>query len=80
MLVNSTGNPGLAKGGSGDVLTGLIGGLIARGYPSRDAAALGVWLHGYAGDRLTEEFTPECYSSQDLIDALWKGFQDLYTF
>lgn len=80
VLVNSTGNPGMAKGGSGDVLTGLIGGLIARGYPSRDAAALGVWLHGYAGDRLTEERTAESYSSRDLIDALWKGFKELYTF
>lgn len=80
VLVNTTGNPGLAKGGSGDVLTGLVGGLIARGYPSRDAAALGVWLHGYAGDCLTEERTAEGYSSRDLVDSLWKGFKQLNTF
>ena len=77
-LVNTTGNPGLAKGGSGDVLTGLIGGLMARGYASLDAAALGVWLHGYAGDVLTAERTAEAYSSRDLIDKLHCGFIDLY--
>ena len=77
-LVNMTGNPGMAKGGSGDVLTGLIGGLMARGYASLDAAALGVWIHGYAGDVLTAERTAEAYSSRDLIDKLHCGFIDLY--
>ena len=73
-----TGGPGLAKGGSGDVLTGLIGGLMARGYAPEDAAALGVWIHGYAGDRLTEERTAEAFSSRDLADHLWLGFKALY--
>lgn len=77
-LVNSTGNPGLAKGGSGDVLTGLIGGLMARGYAGLDAAALGVWIHGYAGDVLTAERTAEAYGSRDLIGRLHCGFIDLY--
>ena len=77
-LVNTTGNPGLAKGGSGDVLTGLLGGLLARGYASVDAAALAVWLHGFAGDILTQERTVEAYSSRDLIDVLYKGFKELY--
>ena len=77
-LVNTTGNPGLAKGGSGDVLTGLIGGLMARGYASLDAAALGVWIHGYAGDVLTAERTAEAYSSRDLIGKIHCGFIDLY--
>ena len=77
-LVNTTGNPGLAKGGSGDVLTGLIGGLLARGYAAPDAAALAVWLHGRAGDLLTEERTAEAYASLDLIDYLFKGFKELY--
>ena len=77
-LVNTTGNPGLAKGGSGDVLTGLIGGLMARGYESLDAAALGVWIHGYAGDVLTAERTAEAYSSRDLIGKIHCGFIDLY--
>ena len=77
-LVNTTGNPGMAKGGSGDVLTGLTGGLMARGYAAIDAAALGVWIHGYAGDRLTEERTAEAWSSRDLIDRLPAGFKALY--
>jgi NAD(P)H-hydrate epimerase len=76
-LVNTTGNPGMAKRGSGDVLTGLIGGLLARGYAAEDAAALGVWLHGYAGDVLTINNTAEAYSSQDLIHELNCGFYRL---
>ena len=77
-LVNTTGNPGLAKGGSGDVLTGLLGGLLARGYAAADAAALAVWLHGRAGDLLTAARTAEAWSSQDLLDSLYKGFVELY--
>ena len=77
-LVNTTGNPGMAKGGSGDVLTGLIGGLLARGYAAPDAAAIGVWVHGYAGDILTERCTAEAYDSSDLIKELHGGFQKLY--
>lgn len=77
-LVNATGNPGLAKGGSGDVLTGLLGGLLSRGYASADAATLAVWLHGRAGDFLTEERTAEAWSSRNLVDVLWKGFKELY--
>ena len=76
--VNTTGNPGMAKGGSGDVLTGLIGGLIARGYPAARAACLGVWLHGFAGDRLTETCTAESYDSRDLISTLPEAFRELY--
>ena len=77
-LVNTTGNPGLAKGGSGDVLTGLLGGLLARCYAAPDAAALAVWLHGRAGDLLTEERTAEAYASLDLVDYLHRGFKELY--
>ena len=77
-LVNTTGNPGMAKGGSGDVLTGLIGGLMARGYAAPDAAALGVWIHGYAGDMLTAKNTMEAYDSSDLINELSGGFYKLY--
>lgn len=76
--VNTTGGPGMAKGGSGDVLTGLIGGLMARGYSAEDAATLGVWIHGYAGDVLSAERTEEAYSSRELIDKLYCGFQELY--
>ena len=76
--MNTTGNAGMAKGGSGDVLTGLIGGLLARGYPAAPAALLGTWIHGFAGDCLSRECTPEAYSSLDLIEALYKGFKELY--
>ena len=73
-FVNTTGNAGMAKGGSGDVLTGLVGGLLARGYKALDAALLGTWIHGFSGDYLSEECTPEAYNSQDLIGFLYKGF------
>ena len=76
-FVNTTGNPGMAKGGSGDVLTGLVGGLMARGYCALDAALLGVWIHGYAGDALTSARTAEAWSSRDLVDFLWQGFAAL---
>ena len=75
--LNTTGNPGLAKGGSGDVLTGLVGGLLARGYDALQAAALGVWIHGFAGDALTARCTAEAYNSRDLIDALYLGFKTI---
>ena len=78
VLVNTTGNPGMAKGGSGDVLTGLLAGLLARGYAAPDAAALAVWLHGFAGDILTQERTAEAYSSMDLVDYIYLGFKELY--
>ena len=54
LWVNSTGNPGMATGGMGDVLTGIIAGLMAQGIPSEIAAALGVYLHGLAGDIVAE--------------------------
>ena len=76
-LVNTTGNPGMAKGGSGDVLTGLIGGLLARGYGAEDAAALGVWIHGKAGDVLTTGKSAEAYDSEALIGKLECGFREI---
>jgi NAD(P)H-hydrate epimerase len=52
LLVNPTGGPGLATGGTGDVLAGVIGALLAQGLAPHDAAGLGAWLHGRAGERL----------------------------
>ena len=59
------------------MLTGLIGGLLARGYSALEAATLGVWIHGRAADYLTVKCTAEAYSSRDLIDALYQGFKAL---
>jgi len=55
LFVNTTGNPGLATGGSGDTLSGIIGGLLAQGLAPFDAARLGVWLHGHAADLVLME-------------------------
>jgi hydroxyethylthiazole kinase-like uncharacterized protein yjeF len=52
VAVNRTGNPGLATGGTGDVLAGLVGTLLGQGWPAWEAALAGVWLHGAAADRL----------------------------
>jgi hydroxyethylthiazole kinase-like uncharacterized protein yjeF len=73
---NSTGNNGMAKGGTGDVLCGLVTGLIASGYPSLDAAILGVFLHGRAGDLAAMKKSPEGMTAGHLatqIGAAWKS-------
>ena len=70
LYFNSTGNSGMAKAGSGDVLTGLLTGLMARGYNSEEAALLGVYYHGLAGDKATETFGTESMNSQDMIDFI----------
>ncbi len=77
VLVNTTGNSGLAKGGSGDVLTGLIASLLAQGTPAAAAAAGGVWLHGRAGDLAAEELTPYCMTPEDVVAALPKAFREI---
>ena len=53
--INTTGNPGLSTGGSGDTLSGILGGLLAQGFAPLDAARLGVWLHGHAADLVLAE-------------------------
>lgn len=67
---NSTGNSSMAKGGSGDVLTGYITGLLARGYSSEHAAILGVYMHGRAGDKAALKYGMESMNSKDLVDEL----------
>lgn len=74
---NSTGNPGMATGGSGDVLTGMLTGLLAQGYSPRDTALLGVYLHGLAGDLAAEELGQEALTAGDLTAFLGKAFQVL---
>lgn len=67
---NRTGNPGMATGGSGDVLTGIIAGLLGQGFSPIDAAMLGAHLHGDAGDIAAERVTPQALIATDLIEAL----------
>lgn len=75
ILVNNTGNSGLAKGGSGDVLTGIIASLLCQGATPVQAAASGVWLHGRAGDFAAAELTEYCVTPPDVIWRLPRAFQ-----
>ncbi|MDA0990446.1 MAG: NAD(P)H-hydrate dehydratase [Verrucomicrobia bacterium] len=75
--VNLTGNPGMARGGMGDVLAGLLGGLLAQGHGPADAARLAVYLHGRAGDRVAWSTSQSGMSVQDVIDALAGSFGEL---
>jgi hydroxyethylthiazole kinase-like uncharacterized protein yjeF len=74
---NSTGNPGMAKGGSGDVLTGVITGLMARGYEAKEAAILGVYIHGAAGDLAARDLGLEGMLATDIIERLGLAAQEL---
>ncbi|WP_019622687.1 bifunctional ADP-dependent NAD(P)H-hydrate dehydratase/NAD(P)H-hydrate epimerase [Amphritea japonica] len=68
--LNPTGNPGMASGGMGDVLSGVIGALIAQGLSSGDAARLGAWLHGAAADRNAEQKGTRGMQATDLLAQL----------
>lgn len=68
--VNSTGNPGMAVGGSGDVLAGVITALLGAGLPPLEAAACGAWLHGAAGDRCASELGQYGMLPTDMLSAL----------
>jgi NAD(P)H-hydrate epimerase len=70
VFINSTGNPGMATGGTGDALTGMIGGLLAQGYPAKQAACLGVYLHGLAGDLAAKEKSEMGMIAGDLIEKI----------
>ncbi len=75
---NSNGNPGMATGGSGDVLTGILLGLVAQGYSSKMASILGVFLHGLAGDIAAERKGRDALIAGDIIDNLGRAFKKLY--
>ena len=68
--INPTGNPGMASGGTGDVLTGMIGGLLAQGLAPFDAAAAAVFFHGLAGDHAAQSRTECCLVAGDLLEFL----------
>jgi len=76
---NSTGNPGMATGGSGDALTGMILSLLSQGYTPVNAAITGVYLHGLAGDIAAEKFSMESMLSSDIIDEIGEAVKRLKT-
>jgi NAD(P)H-hydrate epimerase len=71
---NSTGNPGMATGGSGDVLTGIITALLAQGYPPFEAAVVGVYFHGLAGDKAATAKGYNALIASDIIAYLPQAF------
>jgi NAD(P)H-hydrate epimerase len=70
IAVNPTGNPGMASGGMGDVLTGIIAGLITQGYSPEAASHIGVYLHGAAADTLADRIGPVGYLASEVMNAI----------
>ena len=77
ILFNTTGNSGMATAGSGDVLTGIITGLLARGYNAGDACTVGMYLHGLAGDLAAKDLGKESLIARDIIKYLPHAFKRL---
>lgn len=77
VFFNSTGNPGMATAGSGDVLTGMILSLLAQRYTPEEAAVLGVYLHGLAGDMAAMEIGPEAMIASDITEHIGKAYLSL---
>ena len=77
VMFNTTGNAGMATAGSGDVLTGILTGLLARGYKPQDACIVGVYLHGLAGDLAAKEIGEESLIASDIIQYISKAFKRL---
>ena len=78
LFINSTGNPGMATAGSGDVLSGVIGGLMAQGYNPMEAAIFGVYLHGSSGNLAVQHTGFEALVASDLIEYLGPAFLELF--
>jgi NAD(P)H-hydrate epimerase len=77
LRINLTGNPGMAAGGMGDVLTGMIGALLAQGMEPYDAASFGVWFHGAAGDRAARHLGPVGLLASDVMHSLPHLFREM---
>ncbi|CAH8285732.1 hydroxyethylthiazole kinase-like uncharacterized protein yjeF/hydroxyethylthiazole kinase-like uncharacterized protein yjeF [Mariniflexile fucanivorans] len=78
LYINSTGNPGLATGGSGDVLTGIITGLMSQGYNPLSASVFGVYLHGKSADIAVEDFGYQSLIASHVIEYLGEAYKDLF--
>lgn len=71
---NPTGNPGMATAGSGDVLTGILTGLLSQGYTPKAALLLGAWLHGLAGDLAADDISEESLIAEDIVNYLGQAW------
>jgi NAD(P)H-hydrate epimerase len=77
VFINPTGNTGLAKGGSGDLLAGLIGGLLAQGCTGLDAACAGVYLHGLCADLAAHDLSERSMLASDLLHYISEAFLEI---
>ena len=75
--INKTGNSGMAKGGSGDVLSGIISSLMAQGVDSFEACCIGVYVHGLSGDLASEHLSKTAMLPRDIINYLPQAFKTL---
>ncbi len=78
LYINTTGNPGMATAGSGDVLTGVISGLVAQGYAPLDATIFGVYLHGKAADISVEDYGYQSLIARHIIETIGDAYIDLF--
>ena len=76
-IVNTTGNSGMSKGGSGDVLAGIVSSLSAQGYTPFEAASFGAYIHGMAGDFAAEKLGVQFMLPSDIINELSAVFKNL---
>jgi NAD(P)H-hydrate epimerase len=77
IFINPTGNPGMASGGMGDVLAGVLAALLGQGVAAADAMKLGVYLHGFVGDRVAEAKGEIGLIASDVIEGLPDGMRAL---
>ncbi|WP_027137604.1 NAD(P)H-hydrate dehydratase [Gaetbulibacter saemankumensis] len=78
VYINTTGNPGMATAGSGDVLTGIIAGLISQGYTPLNATVFGVYLHGSAGDLAAINYGNESLVASNIVEYISEAYKDLF--
>jgi hydroxyethylthiazole kinase-like uncharacterized protein yjeF len=78
IYINTTGNPGMATAGSGDVLSGVIAGLVAQGYDPLMASVFGVYLHGSAGNIASQAIGFEAMMASDITNMLGDAFIELF--
>ena len=77
LYINPTGNPGMATGGTGDVLAGMIGALLGQRYQPAEAACIGAFVHGLAGDLAAVRLGQRSLTAWDVVEALPQAFEQL---